>query len=66
MATLYCEIVQLNRNYTNSGNEAIQTQIKEKEQMLNDLENEANKLFTTDLQKNEFNRIYTDLIKKCK
>ncbi len=66
MATLYCEIVQLNRNYTNSGNEAILAQIKEKEQKLSDLESDANRLFTTDLQKNELSRVYNDLIKKCK
>ena len=66
MAETYCETKEINQKYIESGgNKDVRKHLRQLEQKFKDYEKEANSNFTTDLQKNEFNRIYNELIKKC-
>ena len=67
MAETYCETKKINQKNieTGGGNEDVIDHLRQLEQKFKDYEKQANSYFTTDLQKNEFNRIYNELIKKC-
>lgn len=66
MALLQCEIKNLDKKLNESPNNDVVLQHKrELEQKFSDYDQQVQKYFTTQLQKQEFNRVYHDFLNKC-
>jgi CHASE3 domain sensor protein len=67
MAGTYCQIKIANQKYAESGgNEEVLNDLKKLEQEFSDYEKKVELYFTTDLQKKEFDKLYTEHINRCK